>query len=388
MHRILTGGLLSALAAISRAAGANAAPPIVEQSGNTYHVAVCPQVVGMAARCFAHVVTDKAGRIIVNNDAIAGYAPADLLSAYNIPANGGSSSTIIAIVDAYGYPTAEADLGVYRAQWGLPPCTTANGCFKKLNQDGQAGPYPATNSGWDVEQGLDIEMASAMCPNCTIYLMEANSSSFKNLGKAVKEAAVLGAHVISNSYGGAESSGVLKIQHKYFTHAGVAITASTGDSGYGVQAPADFNTVIAVGGTHLNRSGASRGWAESVWSGAGSGCSAVISKPSWQTDSGCSMRTIGDTAAVADPNTGVAEYENGSWFVVGGTSVAAPLVGGIFGANGGAVNAASTIYANTGDLFDVTTGSNGTCSPAYLCTGEVGYDGPTGWGTPNGLGAF
>ncbi|MGD0189847.1 MAG: S53 family peptidase [Rhizomicrobium sp.] len=386
MRRTLIGVLLPAFAAVGFVASANAGQPIVERSGNTYHIAVCAKVVGLRARCFAHIVTDKYGHPLRGREPIGGYTPANLLSAYNIPANSGSSSTIIAIVDAYGYPNAESDMGSYRSEFGLPSCTTQNGCFEKLNQKGQEKNYPPTNSGWDTEQALDLDMASAMCPKCTIYLIQAKSDHLKNLAAAVDEAAKLGAHVISNSYGGAETARTQKFAASY-DHAGVAITVANGDDGYGVSAPADMNTVIAVGGTTLTTAQNARGWSETVWGGTGSGCSAVFSKPAWQTDSGCSMRTIGDTAAVADPNTGVAIYDGG-WGIVGGTSVATPLVGGIFAVNGGTVNAASTIYANPSDLYDVTSGNNGTCTPAYLCTGEVGYDGPTGMGTPNGSGAY
>jgi subtilase family serine protease len=386
MRRILSGVLLSAFAAAGFAAAANAEPVIVERSGNTYHVAVCGKVVGLVARCFAHIVTDASGKALTGRAPIGGYDPAELRSAYNITQTG-SASTIIAIVDAYGYPNAESDMGTYRSQWGLPACTTQNGCFKKLNQKGEQKNYPPTNNGWDTEQALDLDMASAMCPGCTIYLVQAKTSSFKNLGKAENEAAKLGAHVISNSYGGNESKAVAKIAPDY-DHPGVAITVANGDDGYGVQSPADMPTVIAVGGTYLKTADNARGWTETVWSGTGSGCSKVFSKPEWQTDTGCTKRTIGDTSADADPASGVAIYDAG-WGVVGGTSVATPLVGGIFAVNGGTVNAASTIYAApAADLNDVTTGSNGTCSPAYLCNGEVGYDGPTGMGTPNGIGAF
>ena len=389
MRRILSGGLLlAALAAISFASAANAGSSNVMRSGNTYYTPVCGPVVGLAARCTADIVTDSKGNRIFTKQAISGYSPANLLSAYNLPANAGNSSTIIAIVDAYGYPNAESDLSVYRSQWGLPPCTSQNGCFNKVNQKGTTK-YPKTNDDWDVEQALDVDMASAICPNCTIYLVEAKTSSFKNLGTAVNEAASLGAHVISNSYCGIENSKVKKFA-TYYSHAGVAITAANGDDGYaaGVCAPADFNTVVAVGGTTLTTANNSRGWSETVWNGTGSGCSAYISKPSWQTDPDCPNRMVGDTSAVADPDTGVAIYINGHWTVVGGTSVATPLIGGAFAANGGAVNAAQTIYQNTSALFDVTSGNNGTCQDAYFCNGEVGYDGPTGWGTPDGLTAF
>lgn len=385
-------GILAALAALGLTAGADAQGVRVERSGDTYYKSACAPVVGTAMRCHAKVVTDRAGHLIEGRlPPISGYAPADLRDAYKISATG-SSSTIVAIVDAFGYDNAEADLAVYRAQWGLPACTTDNGCFKKLNEKGEQGNYPAQDIGWAEESALDLDMASAMCPNCTLYLMEAKTNSANALAKTVAEAALLGAHVISNSYGGHEGRNT-KLYAPYYDQPGVAVTASTGDSGFGVQSPADMRTVIAVGGTHLVRNTSDRGWVETVWSGAGSGCSDKFKKPKWQLDTGCSKRTIGDVSADADPATGVAVYGpnqfgNSTWLKFGGTSVSAPMIGGIFGANGGAVHLASTIYADPADLFDVTTGSNGTCSPAYLCTGEVGYDGPTGMGTPNGIGAF
>ncbi|HEY8696517.1 MAG TPA: S8 family serine peptidase [Rhizomicrobium sp.] len=392
MSRFSSGGILAALIALAMAPNANAQTTRVERSGNTYHKAACAPVVGDAARCHAHVVTDRAGHLIEGRfPPISGYAPADLRDAYKISATG-TSSTIVAIVDAFGYDNAEADLAVYRAQWGLPACTTDNGCFKKLNQKGQHKNYPPQDIGWAEESALDLDMASAMCPNCTLYLVEADSNSFTHLGRAVDTAARLGAHVISNSYGGGEHRGTRDKLH-YYDHPGIAVLASTGDSGFGAQSPADMPTVIAVGGTHLVRDTSDRGWGETVWHGAGSGCSRFLDKPVWQADKGCHKRTIGDVSADADPATGVAVYGPNSsgistWLKFGGTSVSAPLVGGIFGANGGAVDAASTIYADPGELFDVTSGNNGTCDPAYLCTGEVGYDGPTGLGTPNGIGAF
>jgi subtilase family serine protease len=386
MRRIVSAGLLSALTAISFGAGANAEPRIVERSGDTYHVAVCGKVVGLVARCFAHLVTDQMGHMLFGKaTTIGGYTPSQLRSAYKIEETG-KPSTIMAIVDAYGYPNAEADLAVYRSEFGLPPCTTANGCFKKLNQTGLEKSYPVTNSGWDVEQALDVDMASAMCPRCTIYLIQAKTASFQNLGTAVNEAAKLGAHVISNSYG-ADETAAMKSFAPYYDHPGIAITVANGDDGYGVESPADMNTVIAVGGTRLNTDDTPRGWTESVWSGSGSGCSTVFAKAAWQKKTGCSMRIVGDTAAVADPDTGVAIYDAG-WGIVGGTSVATPLVGGIFAVTDGIVNAASSIYAHPADLYPVTTGSDGTCSPAYLCNGEVGYNAPTGLGTPRGTGAF
>ena len=390
---------LAAVLAIGGASGASAYEPI-ERSGNTYHQAVCARGNPHGeARCFAHVVVDARGNEIDGKPNASplitpsGFGPSDLRSAYNVTA-GGSASTTIAIVDAYGYPNAEADLGVYRSQYGITACTTANGCFQKVNQNGVAGSYPQSNTGWAQEAALDLDMASAMCPGCKIILVESNSASLADLAAAVNTAARLGAHVISNSYGGSETgSGAYAAA---YNHPGVAITASSGDSGYGVSFPASANTVIAVGGTHLTRASTARGWSEVTWTSAGSGCSAVHAKPTWQKDALCAGRMEADISAVADPNTGVAVYGPTSrrasgWLVFGGTSVAAPLVGGMYGLKGTAVtNSASSIYAAAGStsLNDVTSGSNGSCGGTYFCTAGAGYDGPTGLGTPNGTGAL
>jgi len=397
MRGILSGGLLSAAIVLGLASGATAQDTDgVMRSGNTYYKAACARSVGLAAHCTAKIVTDVKGSPLgtKRGERIAGYAPADLHSAYNITTTG-SSSTIVAIVDAFGYDNAEADLQVYRTQWGLPTCTTANGCFKKLNQKGQQSNYPAQNIGWAQESALDVDMASAMCPNCQIWLFEADTNSFKNLATAVDKAAELGAHVISNSYAGGDSKGAAKFEPHY-DHPGIAITASSDDAGYGSAAPAAMPHVIAVGGTHLIHASNDRGWSETAWSGAGSGCSKHYDKPEWQTDTGCKGRIEADVSAVADPATGVAVYgpNNGGvsqWLRFGGTSVAAPLVGGVYGNNGGAVTDASNLYAHTADLYDVVGGSNGTCKAgkkAYFCNAVVGYDGPTGLGTPNGIAAF
>jgi subtilase family serine protease len=295
-------------------------------------------------------------------------------------------------VDAYDDPNAESDLAVYRSQFGLSACTTANGCFKKVNQSGGTS-YPSGNTGWAEEISLDLDMVSAVCPNCHILLVEGTSATFASLGTAVNEAVSLGATTVSNSYGGSESSSESSYA-SYYNHSGVVITASSGDGGYGVEVPAAYNTVVAVGGTSLSKSSSTRGWAETAWSGAGSGCSAYISKPTWQTDTGCTRRTVADVSAVADPNTGVSVYDTygsvGGWLVFGGTSVSSPIIASVYALAGNAssVNAASSLYSNTGSLYDVTSGSNGSCGGSYLCTAGVGYDGPTGLGTPDGTAAF
>jgi subtilase family serine protease len=349
---------------------------------------VCGPAAAGAARCHARVVTDGRGAPLVTSTP-AGYGPSDLRSAYALTGTGGAGQTI-GIVDAYDDPNAASDLSAYRAQYGLAPC--AAGCFRKVNQAGGTS-YPRANGSWAQEISLDLDMASAICPSCHILLVEATSSSLSNLGTAVNTAASLGATVISNSYGGSESSSETSWDNAYYHHPGVAITASTGDSGYGVQYPAASPYVTAVGGTSLTRASNTRGWTETAWSGAGSGCSAFELKPSWQRDAGCSKRTVADVSADANPNTGVAVYDtyhSGGWLVFGGTSVASPIIASVYALAGNAatVTFGSYPYGQTSSLFDITSGSNGSCTNSYLCTAGGGYDGPTGLGTPNGLSAF
>ena len=349
---------------------------------------VCADVAAGYAHCDAHVRT-KGAKPDATTGYVSGYTPAQLKMAYGL--TGLNATTPIAIVDAYAHPNAAVDLAVYRNQFGLGTA--------KLTQFNQTGgtTLPAGDTGWGQEEMLDLEMVSAICPSCPIIYVGANSASFTDLGTAVKTAAAKGAKVISNSYGGSESSSETSIQSTFYTIPGVAITVSSGDSGYGAQSPAAFNTVTAVGGTNLVLNADGTRKTETVWSGAGSGCSAYISKPSWQLDTGCVRRTIADVAAVADPATGVAVYDSygstagANWYVFGGTSVAAPIIGGVYGLSGNTAGTpAGLLYTSPGTLFDVTSGSNGRCvkgrntSGAYLCTGVVGFDGPTGNGTPNG----
>jgi len=366
----------------------------VEHSGRTFHVAVCARGNPRGtARCFAHVVTDARGNPLAGkltpNATPSGYGPSDLRSAYAIT---GDNTTTIAIVDSGGYTNAEADLAVYRKQFGLDPCTTANGCFKKVNQTGGTSSYPRDDTGWSQESALDLDMASAMCPGCKLVLVEATTPSYANLAAAVRTAgAIAGVTVISNSYGGSEA-GTTSYEASY-NQPGKAITVSTGDSGYGVAFPASSLHVIAVGGTHLVRASNARGWSETAWTSGGSGCSTVYAKPSFQTDPNCGARMEADVSAVGDPNTGVAVYgpttrRASGWMVFGGTSVSAPLIGGIYGVTGHKPTGAASIYANASQLNDVTSGSNGSCSGTYFCNAGPGYDGPTGLGTPNGTGPF
>ncbi len=317
-----------------------------------------------------------------------GFSPSDLRSAYKLGSDGGEGQTV-AIVDAYDDPKAESDLATYRKTYGLSPCTSENGCFEKVNQTGESTGYPSADTGWAVEISLDLDMVSAVCPQCHILLVEANSNEMRDLGPAVEEAAELGASEISDSWSGEESPEETSFDH-YFDHPGVPVLFASGDEGYSVQYPAASPYVIAVGGTSLKKAANARGWSETAWSGAGSGCSAYEPKPTWQKDEGCPHRTVADVSAVADPSTPVSMYDSyneGGWLLAGGTSVATPLLAGVEALSSSAVRSAgpSAIYdaGEGGELFDVTEGENGNCG-TYLCQAEVGYDGPTGWGTPDG----
>ncbi len=329
-----------------------------------------------------------------------GYGPSQLQSAYNIAsaaASAGGGRTI-ALVDAFDYANAASDLATYRSAAGLP---AAN--FRKVNQNGQASPLPAAppaNDDWTLEEALDLDMASAVCPNCSLVLVEAQDDVSNGLFTAENTAANLAGY-ISNSWGGSESSGDISLDSANFNHPGSVITASAGDGGFGVIYPAASPNVVAVGGTNLTTASNARGWTEKVWgtsaggNGTGSGCSAFEPKPSWQHDTGCARRTNTDIAADADPATGVAVFDtsngNTGWNEVGGTSASSPMIAAMYalaGANG--TTPAQNVYqhAGTSALNDITTGANGSCSPAYLCTAAAGYDGPTGEGTPNGLTAL
>ena len=355
-------------------------------SAGTSVKAVCGPVPVGYARCFALTVSATAQPFASTP---SGYGPADLQSAYKLPSTTSGANQNVAIVDAFDDPTAESDLAQYRATYGLPPCTSASGCFRKVSQTGSSTLLPPPNPDWDLEISLDLDMVSAVCPNCHILLVEANTNLDTDLYAAEDEAAKLAPNTISDSWGGDESS-TETADDANFNHPGIAITASTGDNGYGVSFPAASRFVTAVGGTSLTAGGGSRGWSESAWSGAGSGCSGFEAKPSWQTNAGCAKRTIADVSAVADPNTGVAVLFAGVWFTVGGTSVSSPIIASVYALAGNAASVAygSYPYSHTSGLFDVTGGSNGTCSPAYLCSGETGYDGPTGLGTPDGVTGF
>lgn len=369
-------------------------------TNNSRQARVCNKDNGNSdtAFCDARVVTDTSGSA-KNFVAPSGYGPLQLRAAYSVTGTGGGHR-IIAIVDAYDDPNIQSDLNVYSAQFGIPALPSCSGaiansavpCFKKVDQNGGTH-YPTVNSGWDLEIALDVEASHALCQDCSVLLVEASTSSFNNLAAAVDTAANLGAKIISNSYGGSEFSTETSVDF-HFNKPGVAITVSSGDSGFGTQYPASSRYVTAVGGTTLTMNGLSYA-GESAWSGSGSGCSVYEQKPTWQHDTACTRRTVADVSADADPATGAAVYDSvryqgvSGWFQVGGTSLASPIVAAIYALSNNTAGTASSIpYSHTTNLHDVITGSNGTCSGSYLCTAKAGYDGPTGLGTPNGIAGF
>ena len=385
MRKLLLG--LCLLALLSLLTPGTMTRTYAQNQPATRFVQVCGAASLGHARCLA-IRVDAAG---LTPSAPGGYGPSDLQSAYKLPAATAGSGQTVAIVDAFNDPKAESDLGVYRSTFGLSPCTTANGCFRKVNQSGGTT-YPPSDIGWSQEISLDLDMVSAICPKCHILLVEANDNSFNNLGKAVNEAVKLQANEVSNSYGGSEFSNETSFA-SFYNHPGHVITASSGDSGYSSQIPAAFNTVTSVGGTTLNRASNARGWSEKVWSGTGSGCSGFIPKPGWQSDTGCNHRALNDVSADANPSTGVAVYDTfheSGWLVFGGTSVSSPIIASVYAlaGNAGSVTYGSYPYSHRTGLFDVTSGSNGSCGGSYLCTAKVGYDGPTGLGTPKGTSSF
>jgi subtilase family serine protease len=351
------------------------------------------------ARCLSYILTDtsrapRAG----GHPAIAGYGPADLQSAYNLGAAIGNPGGTVALVFWYNDPNLDADLAAYRSQFGLPACTEASGCLKQVNQLGGSS-LPMNDANAAVEESLDVDMVSANCPNCKIIFVEATQPTLADLRIAENTAATLaGVVAVSNSWEAGSEIATPSFKNA-FNHPGRAIVASAGDSGYSVSSPSDYGTVTAALGTTLTAGGGSRGWTERVWNGTGSGCSAIIAPPAWQvgieiTDGllGCSKRVVGDVAYVADPGTGVAMYDTfgqSGWLVVGGTSVGAPAEAALYALSGSTAGTpAGLAYSNVASFYDITLGTNGTCTPHWLCRAFPGYDAPSGVGSPNGIGGF
>lgn len=316
------------------------------------------------------------------NTAPNGWAPADFQARYKLPIDRGSGQ-IVALVDAFDEPNAASDLGTYRTKFGL-----GSASFFKYNQTGQQSNYPSScagqsGGGWCIQEDLDIEMVSATCPKCTIYLVEANSGTGTDLQAAEAEAVKLGSHIVSNGW---TCLGSNCVSQSYFSTPGVEYLGASADSGSGVVgAPAAFDTVAAIGGTQLTKTGTKYG--ETIWGGGG-GCATGIKKPKWQAvipNSDCSYRIANDASAEAGCTPGVAEFDStdGGWLSVCGTSVATPILAGVFGLAGNAMqqHGGKTFWqkAHHKDLYYI----KGACQYRL---GQ--YTTCVGWGSPKGIGAF
>ncbi|MGH3407771.1 MAG: carboxypeptidase regulatory-like domain-containing protein [Streptosporangiaceae bacterium] len=385
-------------ATVARDGAAAAMPqpgPAPQLTTNTSAPCGTPRKNGFA-RCFAIVRTPSDHKITADASGPppGALAPADIQSAYKLPTAGGGQT--VAVVDAYGDSHAESDLATFRSHYGLPPCTTANGCFTKVNQTGGTT-YPGDDPGWALETSLDLDAVSSACPACNILLVEGNSPAFGDLGTAVDEAVSLGAKFVSNSYGlSPEDNGELSYDH-FYNDPGVAVTVSSGDIGNATSWPSTDPDVVAAGGTTLTKNASvPRGWTETAWSSGGSGCSPYEPRPDYQlgitTD--CTMRAAVDIAADADPASGLATYDTlgqSGWLQVGGTSLASPLIASMYALAGTPVPGTYPVtypyHAPSQDLFDITQGSNGSCGN-LLCSAGPGWDGPTGLGTPDGVNAL
>jgi subtilase family serine protease len=399
---IVSLGLAAAAVGGSGAAAAAAVAP-----GGGALRAACPRAPAGDERCFAlfapqlAVNAAIAARVRGAASKPAGLSPADIAAAYKLPVRRNPDQTV-AVVEAYRTPDLAANLAVYRSHYGLGACKESTGCLRVVNEKGNAEPLPASAvpSGWDVETMLDVSIVSAVCPHCKILVVEARNDSVANLAAAENTAARLGAEVISDSFG-TQESGYSQTYAADYDHPGHVIVVANGDLGFtAANFPANLTTVTAVGGTELAKADNARGWTEQVWNNfagaGGSGCSAYVAKPAWQHDPHCAMRTVGDVAAVAW-DIPIYEKLQGGWLTVGGTSVSAPVIAGVYALAGNA----STVplgyaYAHAGSLFDITKGNNdwfngaggATCGYDYLCVAKKGYDAPTGMGTPDGTGGF
>jgi subtilase family serine protease len=392
--------VIAALVTGAQAGFADPGGPSAQGLENSRKVCALPHA-GEAA-CTARQTASPDGKAApaLSAPPASGLTPAQIRDAYKLTGTASGGRTV-AIVDAYGYPNLANDLAAYRNQFGLPACTVSSGCLRIVNQYGGTA-LPAFNLGWAQEQSLDVDAVSAACPDCKIVVVQANSASFADLGTAVQAAAKIpGVVAISNSYGGSDASDAT--YGKYYNLPGIAVTASAGDNGYrGASYPATSSYVTAVGGTSLVKAPNARGWTETAWSGTGSGCSAYNTALAAASTSGtgCSKRAMNDVAAASDPNNGgLAVYyptssTSSTWGQFGGTSEAAPIIASVYALSGNTGSKVNGVYANsipyahTASLFDVTSGSNGTCSTVQWCTARAGWDGPTGLGTPNGVSGF
>ena len=337
--------------------------------------------------------------VSVNPMQLPGYQPVHLQAMYGLTdvAKTAGVGQTVAVVSAFIDTTIESDLAVYRTTFGLPACTVANGCLTIVKPNGNR---PIPDHSWGIETALDTEMVSAICPLCKIVVVEAKSAQIQDLAEAQDQAAAQHPVAISNSYAVSEidsdngkPNNDLDKYSPHYRRSDVAVIAGAGDAGYNAVAnyPASIPEVVAVGGTSVRQNLDGTFAAPTVWSGTSSGCSVIFKKPKWQTDTGCKNRTVADTAALADPQTGVMGYTsyNGGWNVYGGTSIAAPQIAAMYAlaAATHGMKDPSELYEGAPGLYPIS-GSNGTCSPPYLCNAGAGYNGPAGVGVPYGISAF
>jgi hypothetical protein len=341
--------------------------------------------------CQSFIQTDVPGMRVIGDYAYPnGISPENLWEVYDLPGIEPYPGPTVAIVDAFDDPNIESDLGYYRAWWGLPSCTTVNGCFTKIKIGSPAG-----NQGWGGEESLDTEMVSAVCPTCKIVLIEATNQSNTNL-LAAEALASASYKYISNSWSVHESEQLHECCDSYFEQPGILYTAASGDNGHVAKSwwPPVIPNVVAVGETQITSLSPRM---ESAYPGSASSCSTIYPRPAFQEaiwSPPCTMRANVDVSAVG---TGVSIYDTyGSgfsyegWSDATGASVSTPIIAALF-AEAASTGGNPQLYPNEHDLFDITSGSDAGTSTTCgwpMCIAGTGWDGPSGLGAPEGLAAF
>ena len=398
---LLGAGALAVTALTAGVQGAEAASPRLTHIAGLHAQRACAAKPAAGfATCFAKGLMNKKGVIPYATAPLStAMRPDQIQAAYGLTGLNAAPGTTVAIVDAYGYPNLARDLATYRSYYGLPAC--GSGCLTVVDQNGGSN-LPRFNLGWAQEQSLDVDAVSAACPSCHILVVQTRSANFTDLSKGVATAAGrTGVVAISNSYGAGDlADSTYGSAYIAAAQGGKAVTASTGDSGYqGASFPASSHSVTAVGGTTLKMTGTNgltRG-TETAWSGAGSGCSTVNAALAAASTfgTGCTHRAMADVSAAADPNNGGLSTvspnnsKTSSWAQWGGTSESSPIIAAVYALAGGGYSNSTPYTAGTSsNLHDITGGNNGSCPTTQWCQARVGWDGPTGLGTPNGTGAF
>jgi subtilase family serine protease len=361
------------------------------------------------ARCPALVASDPRSGMPLAYASPPGYDPPDFWSACELPPQTGASwswnAQTVAIVDAYDDPAVESGLAVYRRQFGLPACTSGNGCLVKVHQNGRSS-YPSFDQTWAFEISIDTQMVSALCAGCRILLIETKNNNFLSLFAGVDEAYALGANEISLSWGtpeftgtgrnGSETSYDPHFQQLNANGQNAAVTAASGDLGQ-LWYPAASPYVTAVGGTELGHDASTGAWVEQGWYDSGAGCSRYEPQPSWQAAvpelaSACPRRAGVDVSfnAVILSIYDSAGFQNQTgWFAATGTSVSTPAIAAVYALAGNAasVTSGSYPYIHRSGFADVTQYPSLSCLSA-LCSVGPGWDGPTGLGSPRGTSGF